>query len=680
MIKSCFVALALAGSLTAARAVVLLSEAFDYPAGSLGTASADKWTNHSGTLGELKVSSGRAFVTQNNSEDVGASLAGQPYAATTNVLLYAGFTINFTNPPAGAGGYFAHFKAAGSSGFGGKVFATMNGGLAGYYRVGISKASSSAFVTLTNNLSYNTDYTLIARYAPSNSASTLWLNPATENDPAAVATDGASAISVVAFALREALAGGDGVGGVFLDNLRVATSFNEVISSPPASPPLVTTQPVSQIATQGDNLTFTVTATGNPSPGYQWQFNGTNLAGATSTALVLLAVTTNQSGDYSVLVTNLAGTTNSQAATLTVNAPAMPPGAAAFSLLTYNVKGNGATDWTTNAPQVQAIARELQYLSPDIITFNEIPWDLKYEMTNFIAAFLPGYQFAISSGTDGFICSAIATRFSLLRSNKWLDGADLKPFGYTNTSTANADNFTRDLFEAEIAVPGFPQPLHVFTTHLKSSSGGYTEAALKRAAEAAAITNFFATNFFVRYPNHPYTLSGDLNEDNPNTLALQRLISAPMGLQLTNPTNPVSGSINTYNSTNPASRLDYIFPCERLASHLVQRQVFRTSNLNPVPPNLNPADDQVASDHLPVLLTFANPYDQPFRLRSISASNQFVTLQWETEAGRQYRVDNSSNLTTWSELAGNLLATNSTLTYRTNLPDGHSFFRVYRAP
>ena len=30
----------------------------------------------------------------------------------------------------------------------------------------------------------------------------------------------------------------------------------------------------------------------------------------------------------------------------------------ALSLLTYNVGGNGTTDWSTNAPQVQAIARE----------------------------------------------------------------------------------------------------------------------------------------------------------------------------------------------------------------------------------------------------------------------------------------------------------------------------------
>ena len=96
------VALALVASLISARGAVLQSDPFDYADGSLVTASAGKWTNHSGTLGELKVISGRAFVTQTSGEDVGTPLAGGPYGTATNAMLYAGFTVNCSSPPSGA--------------------------------------------------------------------------------------------------------------------------------------------------------------------------------------------------------------------------------------------------------------------------------------------------------------------------------------------------------------------------------------------------------------------------------------------------------------------------------------------------------------------------------------------------------------------------------------------------
>src|SRR5439155_4036767 len=91
-----------------------------------------------------------------------------------------------------------------------------------------------------------------------------------------------------------------------------------------------------------------------------------------------------------------------------------PPVVGAFSLLTYNVKGNGSSDWSTNAPQVQAIGRQLMHLNPDIITFNEIPYTNAWQMTNWVAAFLPGYFLATNSVGDGFIRSVIASRFPIL--------------------------------------------------------------------------------------------------------------------------------------------------------------------------------------------------------------------------------------------------------------------------
>jgi endonuclease/exonuclease/phosphatase family metal-dependent hydrolase len=346
--------------------------------------------------------------------------------------------------------------------------------------------------------------------------------------------------------------------------------------------------------------------------------------------------------------------------------------------MTYNVKGNGVADWSTNTAQAQAIGREIGYLHPDIITFNEIPHTNVWQMANWVTAFMPGFHLATNSGTDNFINSVIASRFPIIRSQKWLDGADLNPFGYTNA------NFTRDLFEAEVNVPNWPLPLHVFTTHLKASGIGtnYADTVAKRAAEAAAITNFFATNFFALHPTHPFTLSGDMNESGTSATSIQELISAPTTLWLTNPTNPFSGSINSYSiQASLSERIDYIFPCVLLGSNVISSQVFRTDRLNPMPPNLFTNDSRDASDHLPVLMTFANPFNTPFQMLSVTRTNQGISLQWESATNRFFSVEASTNLVDWTTLAANLFATGTNFTFTTNnVGDQRKFFRIYRVP
>src|ERR1035437_2449033 len=79
-----------------------------------------------------------------------------------------------------------------------------------------------------------------------------------------------------------------------------------------------TTQPESQTILVGSNVTFTATPRG-PALSYQWVFNGTNvLAGATDSTLSLASLTLFQSGQYSLIASNLAGAVFSQPATLMV--------------------------------------------------------------------------------------------------------------------------------------------------------------------------------------------------------------------------------------------------------------------------------------------------------------------------------------------------------------------------
>ena len=92
----------------------------------------------------------------------------------------------------------------------------------------------------------------------------------------------------------------------------------------PQLAPNITRHPTNQIVIAGLTATFSVAATGIPEPAYQWLKNGTNLDGATSSTLSLTNVQEADAGIYTVLVSNVAGTTASSGAALEVVKPAPP--------------------------------------------------------------------------------------------------------------------------------------------------------------------------------------------------------------------------------------------------------------------------------------------------------------------------------------------------------------------
>jgi len=55
-----------------------------------------------------------------------------------------------------------------------------------------------------------------------------------------------------------------------------------------------------------------------PALNYQWQFNSTNVAGATASSLILTNVQPGQAGDYLVIVSNALGAVTSSNAVLVV--------------------------------------------------------------------------------------------------------------------------------------------------------------------------------------------------------------------------------------------------------------------------------------------------------------------------------------------------------------------------
>ncbi len=98
-----------------------------------------------------------------------------------------------------------------------------------------------------------------------------------------------------------------------------ATSANAVLFL--NIPPTITTQPQGLTTLYGSNITLSVVAAGTAPLNYQWRFNGTNIDGEGDSTLSLTDVQSSDTGSYSVLVQNIAGTIISSNAVLIVNGP-----------------------------------------------------------------------------------------------------------------------------------------------------------------------------------------------------------------------------------------------------------------------------------------------------------------------------------------------------------------------
>lgn len=87
------------------------------------------------------------------------------------------------------------------------------------------------------------------------------------------------------------------------------------------APAVILTQPSNQMVVTGGAATFSVTAAGDGPLGFQWKFNGLDIAGATNASLTVANVSTTAAGTYSVAVWNPFSGVESDPATLLVGNP-----------------------------------------------------------------------------------------------------------------------------------------------------------------------------------------------------------------------------------------------------------------------------------------------------------------------------------------------------------------------
>jgi hypothetical protein len=155
-----------------------------------------------------------------------------------------------------------------------------------------------------------------------------------------------------------------------------------VQQAPVAVAPSITSQPVSQTITSGQTATFSVAATGTAPLSYQWTQNGAAVSGATSASYTTPATTSNSGSTFSVTVSDSAGSATSNNATLTVNAPTVPPSITTQPVsqtitsgqtATFSVAATGTAplgyQWTKSGAAISG-ATSASYTTPATTTSN----------------------------------------------------------------------------------------------------------------------------------------------------------------------------------------------------------------------------------------------------------------------------------------------------------------------
>jgi hypothetical protein len=148
------------------------------------------------------------------------------------------------------------------------------------------------------------------------------------------------------------------VGGyATISGMQIAQAAGSIAVSP-----FIVTQPTNQTVLVGATATFGIVAGGTPPLSYQWNFNGSNITGATGTSLTLTNVQLPQGGSYAVLVANAFGSVLSSNVALavgtgpTITSQPISQSVPLGSNATFSVGANGtpplAYQWSFNGSNI----------------------------------------------------------------------------------------------------------------------------------------------------------------------------------------------------------------------------------------------------------------------------------------------------------------------------------------
>jgi subtilase family serine protease len=206
-----------------------------------------------------------------------------------------------------------------------------------------------------------------------------------------------------------------------------------------SQPPVITHQPVGTNAIIGGNATFSVAATGG-SLTYQWYQGASTINNGTNATLVLSNLALSDAGNYSVQISNSAGTTNSATAVLVVSNQfyfAYDNGAGFFSgenLVHDDLSGLAFSVWSTTNISLAVTSWSLEGSAVEHPVVGSSPATSHYGITVTPTASPTFYIFARTNAGPYLTVQPVA----------WLTTSDYTTFVVNNTNApiSNGGVFT----------------------------------------------------------------------------------------------------------------------------------------------------------------------------------------------------------------------------------------------
>ncbi|HUG11881.1 MAG TPA: immunoglobulin domain-containing protein [Opitutaceae bacterium] len=281
-----------------------------------------------------------------------------PVASAATSITSTGFTSNWS-AASGATGYRLDVSTS-------SIFANF---VSGYQNLDVGNVTNRAVSGLTASTTYYYRVRAASGSGTSSSSSTITVTTATAppSPPSAPVASGATSVSPTGFTSNWSAASGatgyrldvstssifanfmtgyqnldvGNVTNLAVSGLTASTTYyyrvrayngsgtspnSSTITATTANPPApgspeITKHPASQTVNTGQPASFTVNATGTAPLSYQWKKGGVDISGVTSATYNVASAATGDAGSYTVVVSNLAGSVTSNAATLTVNTP-----------------------------------------------------------------------------------------------------------------------------------------------------------------------------------------------------------------------------------------------------------------------------------------------------------------------------------------------------------------------
>jgi hypothetical protein len=206
-----------------------------------------------------------------------------------------------------------------------------NGASDPMYGVYVSPYSGDITLTITNLTSGTYDFYLYGHGSVDIDNSTFYLMAGQQSYGSEATINGSGWLSaiwqegvqfvefsnvIVAAEQPISITVGQGAGGsIALSGMQMA------FLNPPSSNAFIVCQPANQVAAFNSTATFSVLAGGATPLSFQWQFNDTNVPGATNSSYSVIHAQQGNSGNYSVIVSNAYGSVTSVLVMLTVNEP-----------------------------------------------------------------------------------------------------------------------------------------------------------------------------------------------------------------------------------------------------------------------------------------------------------------------------------------------------------------------